>query len=256
LDRHQRGTRSRVSASHCSATLRPHDCSGTPGAPAPILAPFWSTKTKTAKDLRGRISKVVGWAANEGYRADGPNPAAWESNLEFALAKPSKIRKAERHEPLPVIDVVGFMVKLRAVDTMTARMLEFAILNASRAGEVRFAHWCEIDLEKRTWTIPAKRMKTRHHDWAADHVVPLSDAALSLLLAIRGNRSSDSSDYVFAGHAGLPLAKTGMRHLLAKVDRGSDVHVSWILRHLRQLGGRRNLDRRGDEGVLFGSCET
>jgi integrase len=190
-----------------------------------VLAPIWSTKTKTARDLRGRISKVLGWAANEGYRADGPNPAAWESNLEFALAKPSKIRKVERHKPVPVAGIVAFMAKLRVVNTTTARMLEFAILNASRAGEVRFAHWSEIDMVRKTWTIPAKRMKTRHHDWAADHVVPLSDAALSLLEAIRGNRSPDSSDYVFAGRAGLPLAETGMRHTLWKVSGDSTLTV-------------------------------
>jgi integrase len=178
------------------------------------LAPFWSTKTKTAKDLRGRISKVVGWAANEGYRADGPNPAAWESNLEFALAKPSKIRKVERHKPVPVAGIVAFMAKLRVVNTTTARMLELAILNASRAGEVRFARWSEIDMVKKTWPIPAARMKTRHHDWAADHVVPLSDAATSILENL--NRG-DPQDYVFAGRAGLPLAETGMRHLLWKL---------------------------------------
>jgi integrase len=179
-----------------------------------VLAPIWSTKTKTAKDLRGRISKVFGWAANEGCRADGPNPAAWESNLEFALAKPSKIRKVERHKPVPVAGIVALMAKLRGVNTTTARMLEFAILNASRAGEVRFAHWSEIDLEKGTWTIPAKRMKTRHHDWAADHVVPLSDAAVSILKNL--NRG-DPQDYVFAGRVGLPLAETGMRHLVWKL---------------------------------------
>ena len=182
-----------------------------------VLAPIWSTKTKTAKDVRGRISKVLGWAANEGYRADGPNPAAWESNLEFALAKPSKIRKVERHKPVPVAGIVAFMAKLRVVNTTTARMLEFAILNASRAGEVRFAHWSEIDLEKRTWTIPAKRMKTRHHDWAADHVVPLSNAAMSILENLdAGHR--DPNDYIFAGRVGLPLAETGMRHLLWKLS--------------------------------------
>jgi integrase len=182
-----------------------------------VLTPIWEVKTKTAKDLRGRIAKVLGWAAKEGFRPDGPNPAAWADNLDISLAKPSAIRKVERHKPLPVIDVVDFMVKLRAVDTMTARMLEFAILNASRAGEVRFAHWSEIDLKKRTWTIPAKRMKTRHHDWAADHVVPLSNAAMSVLLVLKGDRNPDPQDYMFAGRAGLPLAETGMRHLLWKL---------------------------------------
>ena len=89
-----------------------------------VLAQIWLTKTKTAKDLRGRISKVLGWAAHNGYRPKGHNPAIWEGGLEYSLAKPSKIAKVERHKPLPVADIVTFMAKLRAVDTMTARMLD------------------------------------------------------------------------------------------------------------------------------------
>ena len=182
-----------------------------------VLSPIWDTKTKTAKDLRGRIAKVLGWAMKEGYRSDGPNPAAWADNLDISLAKPSAIKKVERHKPLPVVDIVAFMAKLRAVKTATARMFEFAILNASRAGEVRFARWSEIDLAKWTWTVPAKRMKTRHHDWAADHMVPLSDAAMSVLLALKSDQNPAPQDYVFTGRVGLPLAETGMRHLLWKV---------------------------------------
>jgi hypothetical protein len=58
-----------------------------------VLSPIWDTKTKTAKDLRGRIAKVLGWAMKEGYRSDGPNPAAWADNLDISLARPSAIAK-------------------------------------------------------------------------------------------------------------------------------------------------------------------
>jgi integrase len=126
-----------------------------------VLSPIWDTKTKTAKDLRGRNAKVLGWAMKEGYRSDGPNPAAWADNLDVSLAKPSAIAKTKRCKPLPYTDIATFMTNLRAVDTTTARMLEFAILNASRSGEVRHARWSEIDLAKRTWTILKGRMKTR-----------------------------------------------------------------------------------------------
>ena len=104
--------------------------------------------------------------------------------MDISLAKPSAIAKTKRCKPLPYTDIATFMTNLRAVDTTTARMLEFAILNASRSGEVRYARWSEIDLAKKTWTIPKGRMKTRHHEWAEDHVVPLSNVALSLLLVV------------------------------------------------------------------------
>jgi integrase len=191
-----------------------------------VLARIRLTKTKTAKDLRGRISKVLGWAAHNGYRPKGQNPAIWEGGLEYSLAKPSKIAKVERHKPPPVADIVTFIAKLRTVDTMTARMLEFAILNASRAGEVRFARWSEVDMAKRIWTIPGNRMKTRHHDWAADHMVPLSDASLAILQAIKGDQEPDPKGYVFARPTSRPLAETGMRHLVWKLtgDRTFTVH--------------------------------
>ena len=46
----------------------------------------------------------------------------------------------------------------------------------SQPGEVRGAKKQEIDLEKRTWTIPAERMKMRR-----EHIIPLSDQALEIV---------------------------------------------------------------------------
>lgn len=50
------------------------------------------------------------------------------------------------------------------------------VLTAARSGEVRGADWSEIDLEARTWTIPAGRMKARQ-----EHRVPLSEQAMVVL---------------------------------------------------------------------------
>ena len=59
---------------------------------------------------------------------------------------------------------------------MAARALEFAILTAARSGEVLGARWSEIDLDEKTWTVPAERMKA-----GVLHRVPLSHAALAIL---------------------------------------------------------------------------
>ena len=58
---------------------------------------------------------------------------------------------------------------------VAARALEFTILTAARTGEVVGARWSEIDLETRTWVIPAARMKSRRDR------VPLSPRAIELL---------------------------------------------------------------------------
>ena len=52
-------------------------------------------------------------------------------------------------------------------------------MTVARSGEVRGATWDEIDLEKKVWTIPAKRMKA-----GSLHRVPLSAAVLSLLQSL------------------------------------------------------------------------
>ena len=71
------------------------------------------------------------------------------------------------------------MADLRGRDGLAARALEFAILNASRIGEVLGATWSEFDFAAKTWTIPGARMKS-----GREHVVPLSARALEILRAM------------------------------------------------------------------------
>jgi hypothetical protein len=49
-----------------------------------ILEPIWTTKTETAKRLRGRSESVLAWATVDGYRT-GDNPARWKRNLDAVL---------------------------------------------------------------------------------------------------------------------------------------------------------------------------
>src|SRR6185436_56991 len=62
---------------------------------------------------------------------------------------------------------------------MGARALEFAILTATRSGEVRGATWAEIDFDAKVWTIPKERMKA-----GTEHRVPLAPAAVDLLRSL------------------------------------------------------------------------
>lgn len=58
----------------------------------------------------------------------------------------------------------------------TKLCLHFVALCGCRPGEARLAHWLEIDLETKEWTIPGKRMKMRR-----PHIVPLSEQAIAVL---------------------------------------------------------------------------
>ena len=143
-----------------------------------VLEPIWATTNETASRLRGRIESVLDWATVRGLR-DGLNPARWRGHLDNQLVRPSKVNKTEHHPALPVGDVGAFMVRLRAAEGMGARALEFAILTATRSGEVRGAAWSEFDLAEKVWAVPAARMKA-----GKEHRVPLSAEALDLLATL------------------------------------------------------------------------
>ena len=138
-----------------------------------VLSPLWQTRTETAVRLRGRIEAVLAAATVHGHRR-GDNPARWRGHLEQLLVRPAKIAKVEHLSALPWQDVGAFMPALRSREGVAARALEFAILCASRSGDVRGMRWDEVQGD--VWVVPAARMKA-----GKEHRVPLSEAALALL---------------------------------------------------------------------------
>jgi integrase len=180
-------------------------------------------RATTARKVLGQIAAVLGYAVEEKHRPEGPNPASAES-FKLTLKAQSKGKASKHHSALKHVDAPAFMAALKADPGMPARALEFAILTASRSKEVRFAVWGEIDLTKRLWTVPAARMKMRDHQDRGDHIVPLSDAAVAILMAVKGDRMPDPKELVFTGRAlraeaNSPGRRLGSRTLLAVVKR-------------------------------------
>ena len=171
------------------------------------LAPIWESKTETASRVRGRIESVLGWATTSGYRT-GENPARWKGHLENLLATISKTSRTKNHPSLPWQHIGAFMSALRAREGVSARAIEFAILTASRSGEVRGARWAEFDMAGKLWTIPAERMKAKR-----EHQVPLSDAALAVLESMPKN-----CDVVFAGTKGQPLSDMSLTAVIRRMN--------------------------------------
>lgn len=174
-----------------------------------VLEPIWATKTETATRLRGRIESVLDWATTRKYRS-GENPARWKGHLDNLLPAPSDIQKVESHRAVDYNDMAQFMAALRAREGLAARALEFAILCASRSGEVRGALWSEINREKAIWTIPAERMKA-----GKEHRVPLSTPAVKLL---EGLPRADNSDLVFAGADDKPLSDMALTAVMRRME--------------------------------------
>jgi len=181
-----------------------------------VVKPLWGHKTETASRVRGRIEAILGWATVHHYRS-GDNPARWQGLLEHALPAKAKIAKTEHHAALPYAEVAGFMAKLRQDTSAAARCLEFIVLTGVRLAEATGAAWSEIDFEARTWVIPPSRMKG-----GREHRVPLSDAAITVLEAMRAVRMSD---FVFPGmRHGQPVGPRTIQDLVKNLGGEITVH--------------------------------
>jgi integrase len=180
-----------------------------------VLEPIWASKSETAGRIRGRIEAVLDWAKVHGYRT-GDNPARWRGHLDVILPARSKVRKVQHHAAMPYASVPGFSIELRSQEGIAPRALEFAILTAARTGEVLGARWSEISLHEKVWVVPAERMKA-----GAEHRVPLSARAVSILDEMQGYRRADDLDgFVFlGGKAGKPLSNMALLMTLRRMSR-------------------------------------
>ena len=162
-----------------------------------VLSPLWHKRPTTAKRLRQRIAAVLAVAVAKGHRAD--NPA---DTVKAMLAKHQAV-ETKGHRALAYVDVAGALAKVResSANRSTVLALEFLVLTAARAGEVRFATWNEIDTDAATWTVPAERMKA-----GREHRVPLSARALEIL-AEAMEIGNARTDLIFPGRGGRVLGE-------------------------------------------------
>jgi integrase len=176
-----------------------------------ILNPIWQSKAETAVRLRGRLEKILSAAITRKLRA-GANPALWKGHLENLL--PTQRCSNKHHEALPYPVIPAFMAKLRNADGISALALEFAILNASRTGEVLFGLRSEV--HGNVWTIPGSRMKA-----GQPHQVPLCQRSLDLLLIAE---SMDSGSKYLFSRIGKPLSNMAMLMMVRRMQAGLTVH--------------------------------
>lgn len=171
-----------------------------------VLRPIWSKVPETANRLRNRIEAILDHAHALKWR-HGDNPARWRGNLKELLPAPSKLAPERPQPALPWHQVPAFMRALEQRRGMAALALRFAILTAARTGEARGMIWGELDLEARVWTVPAERMKAGEM-----HRVPLSDAALAILAAVRPEKVK-AAMLVFPSGRGTPLSDMALTML-------------------------------------------
>ncbi len=146
-------------------------------ATAPVLlGPLLNLQRQvpeTASRVRQRLDAVFEDAMFHGHCTSNP-AAAIRRKLREAQSR----KKKGEFAALPYREAPAFMARLRDIEGMAARCLEFAVLTAARTSESLLAEPPEFDLQLGLWTVPAARMKG-----GEDHVVYLSARAIELVKA-------------------------------------------------------------------------
>lgn len=175
------------------------------------ISAVWSSKPDTGQKLRSYLEGVLTWATVSGLRS-GDNPARWGGNLKELLPAPSQVEKGKvgNFPALAQKDLAGWWAELAQRDGMGASALRFAVLCASRSGEVRGATWDEIDLDAAMWVIPPARMKM-----GREHRVPLSEAAVKLLKAVPKIKKVA---YVFPSVTGLMISDMSISAVMRRMQ--------------------------------------
>lgn len=194
-----------------------------------VLSPIWTTKTETAKRVRGRIERILDAAKARGLRSrDAMNPATYRGHLSHLLPAQSKLARGH-HAALAWQELPEFMIKLRARPALAARCLEFVILTAARSGEALGATWGEIDFGRQLWTVPKERMKA-----GVAHDVPLSVQAVAVLETLRPKEPEATSPIFAVG--GAQRSNMAMAMLLRRMGR-SDITTHGFRSTFRDWAG-------------------
>jgi integrase len=157
------------------------------------------------------LRQMFRWAAQAGW-VDA-DPTATLRKADFGGAPQARRRRLTTAE---VAELAGKMQAARL-----ARHVRHAVwlmlATGARIGEIANARWRDIDLQARTWTIPAEFSHS-----GRDHTVPLSAFALRHFAPDGEARRSDT--WVFPGrYASEPLSPKALGKQIRDRQRGSHI---------------------------------
>lgn len=178
------------------------------------LLPHWQERPETADRLRSRIQAVIDYAIAHEWRTAG-NPARWKGLLDKVMPRRQKLQRGH-HAALAYAQAPQLIAKLKESSGTAARAVEFLTLTTTRTREGREALFTEVDVEAKTWMVPAERMKA-----GKEHVVPLCDRALAIVEIMR---QQATGPYIFGGEK--PVSSTAMTKALrlASPDKAATLH--------------------------------
>jgi integrase len=171
------------------------------------------------------LRKLYRWALSRGYVDRDPCEG---------VAKPGDETKRDR--VLTADELVRVWCAAEAMPYPFGPALRMLILTGARREEVGAMRWSEVDLAEKIWTIPGVRTKN-----GVEHVIPLSDAATSILA--RAPRIGKRDGFVFTTTGETPVsgwskAKTKLDAAILEATRERDDKAQpicgWRLHDLRR----------------------
>ena len=138
---------------------------------------------ETVKRLSQRLNEIMTYGVNAGLIFSNPL-----NGIRSVFKKPKKKNMAA----LAPDELKELMLAVANanIKRTTRCLIEWQLHTMTRPIEAATTRWADIDFGKKTWTIPAERMKKRR-----THIIPLTQPALELLGAIRP--LSGHREYVF-----------------------------------------------------------
>ena len=134
----------------------------------------------------------------------------WAVSRDLIPADPTNLVKAparerQRDRILTADEIRAFWQLTEEWTPSMRGIWRLRLATAQRGHECKQARWADIDVDKRTWTIPAEVSKNGHV-----HVVPLNDLALEIIAAAKverdkrrkPSRRKAASEYVFPSRVG------------------------------------------------------
>jgi len=146
------------------------------------------TAPAQARNLLALTKRMFSWAVDQRIYGLTASPAATLKPTSLIGEKASGVRTLSDDELAALWRVA------KRTPYPHGPVYHLLILTALRLNEAADAHWSEIDLSKRLWTIPAARMKGRNSK-ARPHAVPLTDEITALLAKVHRFKTGD---YLFS----------------------------------------------------------
>lgn len=156
--------------------------------PPHLIAIFESMEKRGVKTVAKKsgslINRIFTYGVSKQYTNN--NPIA---SIDLAVV----LKKHKPENFAHITDIGVFKSLLKSIDGYTGDIFTKTALQIMpyvfvRPANIRAMLWDELDFDKRTWTIPAEKMKMKR-----DHVVPLTDSMIEILNNVKGNYS----EYVF-----------------------------------------------------------